>query len=364
VVSYLSLDFLHCELVFLKIRNRVMGLTVSIPTIQKARIGWYITRQMLTGRQRFPLVLMLEPLFRCNLRCQGCGKIAYPDSILNKQMSVAQCVAAAGECGAPVVSIAGGEPLLHPQAHEIVDALVAGKRFVYLCTNALLVAKRINEFKPSAYLTFNIHLDGLRERHDALVCRQGVFDRAVAAIRLLIAHGFRVTTNTTFFGGERPERAARFLDYVMSLGVEGMTVAPAFSYATAADQDHYLARDGITALFRNLFEIGRGRQWRFNHSSLYLDFLAGCRNYECTPWGNPTRNIFGWQRPCYLINEGYATTYRELMETTVWSEYGVGRDPRCAACMVHCGFEATAVLDLARNPLKSLKFKSRRSSRS
>ncbi len=330
---------------------------MGIPAIQKTRIGLYLIKQILTGKRRFPLVLMLEPLFRCNLRCKGCGKITYSDSILNKQLSVDECVAAAGECGAPVVSIAGGEPLLHQDIHLIVRRLTARKKFVYLCSNALLVSKRIGEFEPSPYLTFNIHLDGLRERHDALVCHPGVFDRAVAAIHLLVSRGFRVTTNTTIFGGETAENAARLFDFLSSLGIEAMTVAPAFSYETASDQEHFPERAGTQALFQRIFEIGKARKWRFNHSRLYLDFLAGGRNYECTPWGNPTRNIFGWQRPCYLINEGYTATYRELMQATDWAEYGVGRDSRCDACMVHCGFEATAVMDSVKNPLKTLKLK-------
>jgi hopanoid biosynthesis associated radical SAM protein HpnH len=317
-------------------------------------------RQVLAGRRRFPLVLMLEPLFRCNLRCKGCGKIAVSELELNRQLSVEECLRAALECGAPVVSIAGGEPLLHPEIPEVVRRLSALNKFVYLCSNALLVPKRIDEFEPSPYLTFNIHLDGLRDRHDALVCRPGVFDRAVGAIRLLLSRGFRVTTNTTFFGGETAENAAEFFDFLSSLGVEAMTIAPAFSYESASDREHFLQRDRSRALFRRLFEIGRERKWRFNHSSLYLDFLAGSREYPCTPWGNPTRNIMGWQKPCYLLNDGYAATYRELMDTTDWERYGVGRDRRCQACMVHCGFEATAVMDSLIHPLSILKLKWRR----
>jgi hopanoid biosynthesis associated radical SAM protein HpnH len=336
---------------------------LSIPAIQKTRISAYIFRQLLKGNRRFPLVLMLEPLFRCNLRCKGCGKISASAEILSRHLSVQECLAAAGECGAPVVSIAGGEPLLHPDIHLIARELTARKKFVYLCTNALLVAKRIDEFRPSRYLTFNVHLDGLGEQHDAQVGCPGVFDRATAAIGLLITQGFRVTTNTTFFGGQTPENAARFFDVLTSLGVEAMTVSPAFSYETAADQSHFLGREETRQLFRRIFTIGRDRKWRFNHSSLYLDFLAGGREYDCTPWGNPTRSIGGWQRPCYLLNDGYAATYSQLMETTAWENYGVGRDTRCAACMVHCGFEATAVMDSVKNPLKLLGLKRRRNGR-
>jgi len=327
---------------------------VGIPAIQKRRIGAYIVRRMLSGDRRFPLVLMLEPLFQCNLRCAGCGKIAYADEILNRRLSVEECVGAAEECGAPVVSMAGGEPLLHPDIHLVARALEARGKFVYLCTNALLVEKRIGDFAPSPYLTFNVHLDGLRERHDALVCCRGVFDRAVSAIRLLVSRGFRVTTNTTFFAGETPERAAGLFDFLTSLGVEAMTVAAAFSYENASDQEHFLGREGARDLFRRIFEIGRGRGWRFNHSGLYLDFLAGNREYACSPWANPTRNIFGWQRPCYLLDDGYLATYKELLETTDWGKCGAGGDPRCADCMVHSGFEPTAVMESVTSPLKAL----------
>lgn len=327
---------------------------MSIPVVQKVRIGAYIIRQMLLQKLRFPLVLMLEPLYRCNLHCRGCGKLAHSENILNKQLSVEECVNAANECGAPVVSIAGGEPLLHQGAPEIVNQITKRKRFVYLCTNALLVKKRINEFSPSPYFTFNVHLDGLRERHDALVCRSGVFDNAVEAIRLLTARGFRVTTNTTFYDGETPENASRLFDFIMSLGVEAMTVSPAFNYENTVDRQQFLGRSSTQRLFRRLFKIGKDRNWKFNHSRLYLDFLAGNRDYKCTPWGNPTRNVFGWQRPCYLLNEGYTTTYRELIDDTEWQKYGTGKDPRCSACMVHCGFEASAVMDLVKHPLKAL----------
>jgi hopanoid biosynthesis associated radical SAM protein HpnH len=323
---------------------------VGIPLVQKIRIGSYIMGKLVKGKKRFPLVLMLEPLFRCNLQCRGCGKIAHPAEVLKKELSVDECLAAALECGAPVVSIAGGEPLLHQDIHLIAEALQRHKRFVYLCTNALLAPKRMGQFKPSPYLTFNVHLDGLKERHDAGVCREGVFDSAVAAIKQLIKAGHRVTTNTTLFGEETPEGAAEFFDFVMSLGVEGMTVAPAFSYDSAADQDNFLTRAQAKELFLRIFELGRGRNWRFNHSSLYLEFLAGRRGYPCTPWGTPTRSIFGWQKPCYLLGDGYVDSFEELMQQTGWASYGAGNDPRCAECMVHCGFEPTAVMDAASHP--------------
>lgn len=330
------------------------AIDLGIPVVQQTRIGAYIVGRMLRADRRFPLVLMLEPLFRCNLHCRGCGKLDHPAEVMRRRMTLAECLDASDECGAPVVSIAGGEPLLHADMPRIVRGLTARRRFVYLCTNGLLVAEKIAAFTPSVYLTFNVHLDGLRERHDAGVCRRGVFDTAVAAIRLLIARGFRVTTNTTFFGAETPASAARFFDFLTSLGVEGMTVAPGFSYTAAASQDIFLGRARARALFQGILALAPKRGWRFNHSPLYLDFLAGNQTYECTPWGNPTRNIFGWQRPCYLIDDGYAASFAELMADTDWQRYGVGHDPRCADCMVHCGFEPSAVIDAVTRPWKLL----------
>ncbi len=336
---------------------------MAIPFIQKARIGAYVGRKRFgtNGNGRFPLVLMLEPLFHCNLRCKGCGKISYPKEILKKQMTPSECMNAADECGAPVVSIAGGEPLLHRRLPEIVRGFASRKKFVYLCTNALLVQERIHEFEPTPYLTFNVHLDALNDRHDKRVGREGVFENAVSAIRLLKNRGFRVTTNTTLFKGETAESAGELFDLLTSLNVEAMTVASAFNYENASDQEHFFNRDEAIDLFRSIFRAGKGKNWRFNHSSLYLDFLEGNQDYGCLPWGNPTRNIFGWQKPCYLINDGYEPTYEGLMKNTDWSKYGTGRDPRCTHCMLHSGFEPTAVMDSARNPLKALRVYLRRS---
>jgi hopanoid biosynthesis associated radical SAM protein HpnH len=292
---------------------------------------------------------MLEPLFRCNLHCKGCGKINYPPEVLRNHLSVDECIGAAEECGAPVVSIAGGEPLLHPEITTIVDELIKRKRFIYLCTNGLLVEKQFHNFSPNPYLTFNVHLDGMDEKHDEAVCYKGAFKKANEAIRKLVKAGFRVTTNTTFFKGQTAEEACRLFDHLSSLGIEAMTVAAGFNYDSADDQDCFLGREGTKELFRNILRQAKS-SWVFNHSGLYLDFLAGNRNYSCTPWGNPTRNQFGWQRPCYLLNDGYVSSYRELIEDTDWSRYGVGRDPRCADCMVHSGFEASAVLDVVKHP--------------
>lgn len=329
---------------------------MSLPWIQSYRVGKYILTQKLSGRKRYPLVLMLEPLFRCNLACAGCGKIDHPESVLAKRLSVEECLESAAECGAPVVSIPGGEPLLHPQIDAIVSGLIAQKRFVYLCTNALLLKKRMHLFQPSPYLTFSVHLDGDREEHDRAVCQEGVFDIATAAIREAVARGFRVTVNCTLFDDQEPERIARFFDFAMELGVEGITVSPGFNYERAPKQDVFLKRQKSKNLFRKLFSLGRSRGWRFNQSSLFLDFLAGNQSYQCTPWGSPARNVFGWQKPCYLlVGEGHAASFAELMEETDWDAYGLGRNPKCDQCQVHCGFEPTAVDDTFARPWQALR---------
>ena len=329
---------------------------MGVPLIQQYRVGRYILGQKLKGNERYPLVLMLEPLFRCNLACAGCGKIDYPDEILNKRLSFDDCMQAIDECGAPIVSIAGGEPLIHKEMPQIVQGYIERKKFVYLCTNALLLDRCMDDYSPSPYLTFSVHLDGNRDRHDASVCRDGVYDKCVEVIKKALGRGFRVTVNCTLFQGEAAEEVAGFMDDMMELGVEGVTISPGYWYERAPRQDVFLKRLGSKQLFRNLFALGRGRKWRFNQSSLYLDFLAGNQTYHCTPWGNPTRNVFGWQKPCYLlVGEGYASSFKELIEETEWDRYGTGVNPKCADCMVHSGYEATAVNDTFRNPLKAAR---------
>jgi hopanoid biosynthesis associated radical SAM protein HpnH len=302
-----------------------------------------VLRQKLRGIRRYPLVLMLEPLFRCNLACAGCGKIQFPAEILRRQLTPEQCLAAADECGAPVISIPGGEPLLHPQIAEIVQGLVARRKFVYLCTNALKLAEALPRFTPSKYLAFSVHMDGPRHEHDLAVCRPGTYDIAVTAIRAARSRGFRVTTNTTLFAGVDPARVRQFFDEMTTLGVEGMMISPGYSYEKAPDQDHFLRRNQTTALFRSILDRAK-RTWKFNQTPLFLEFLQGRFDLECTPWGSPTYNIFGWQRPCYLLGEGYCQSFRELMDSTDWSAYGrASGNPKCRDCMVHCGHEPSAV---------------------
>jgi len=328
---------------------------LGIPLLQKLSVGSYVVRQRLAGRKRYPLVLMLEPLFRCNLACAGCGKIDYPDEILNQRISVEDALEAVDECGAPVVSIAGGEPLLHKELPQIVRGIVARKKFVYLCTNALLMEKRMKDYAPSPYFVWSVHLDGNKEDHDKSVCQAGTYDRAVAAIKAAKERGFRCNINCTLFNTADAERIARFFDDVMAMGVDGITVSPGYAYERAPDQQHFLNRTATKNLFRDIFRRGNGgKNWSFSQSGLFLDFLAGNQTYHCTPWGNPTRTVFGWQRPCYLLGEGYAKTFKELMEDTDWDAYGTGNYEKCADCMVHSGYEASAVNDAIGSPLKAL----------
>jgi hopanoid biosynthesis associated radical SAM protein HpnH len=328
---------------------------VGIPLFQAARIASYVVRQHLSGRKRYPLVLMLEPLFRCNLACAGCGKIDYPDEILNQRLSYDDCMAAIDECGAPVVSIAGGEPLLHREMPEIVKGYLGRGKFVILCTNALLLAKKIDDFKPHPSFTWSIHLDGNQAMHDKSVCRHGVYDKAVEAIRLAKSKGFRVSINCTLFNDADSAQVAGFFDDMKALGLDGITVSPGYAYERAPDQQHFLNRTKTKELFRGILARGDGgRKWPFSQSIMFLNFLAGNEAYHCTPWGNPTRTVFGWQKPCYLLGEGYAKTFRELMDDTEWDKYGVGNYEKCADCMVHSGFEASAVKDMMRRPLKAL----------
>jgi hopanoid biosynthesis associated radical SAM protein HpnH len=319
-----------------------------VPLQQAIAVGKYLVEQRLKGRQKFPLVLMLEPLFRCNLACSGCGKIQHPPEILKSHLTPEECFNAVEECGAPVVSIPGGEPLLHPQIDRIVEGLVERKKFIYLCTNGLLLEKSLAKFKPSPYLTIMVHLDGMKELHDRCVDREGVFDKAIAAIKVAKAKGFRVTTNTTIFDGTKPKAVHELFDFLSNLGVDGMTISPGYSYELAPDREHFLQREQTKSLFREILNPFRKGQkhWNFNHNPLFLDFLIGQKDYECTPWGSPSYSVLGWQKPCYLLNEGHYNSFQELLDKTNWNEYGhKSGNPKCADCMMHCGYEPTAAMD-------------------
>jgi hopanoid biosynthesis associated radical SAM protein HpnH len=329
---------------------------VSVGMRQSVAIARYLMTQRLRGREKFPLLVELEPLFQCNLACSFCGKIQYPQHILKQRMPVDQALAAIEECGAPMVSIAGGEPLVHPEVHVMASELVKRKKFVFLCTNAILMKKKLDLFEPSPYFTWVVHLDGLRERHDEFVEREGIFDKAVEAIREAKRLGFRVNTNTTFLSTDTPKTVQEVLDFLNDeLQVDAIQISPAYAYEKAPDQDHFPGVTKTRELFREAFADGGRKRWRLNHTPLFLDFLEGKVDFECTPWGIPSYSIFGWQRPCYLMSDGYAKTYAELIETTDWSKYGRGRDPRCANCMAHCGYEPTAVLASTRSVKQALR---------
>ena len=328
---------------------------MAVPIMQAVRVGAYVVKQHLSGRKRYPLVLMLEPLFRCNLACAGCGKIDYPAPILNQRLSVQECLDADTECGAPVIAVAGGEPLLHKEMPEIIAKLLARRKYVYLCTNALLLEKKLDDYTPNPFFSWDVHLDGDKEMHDASVCQDGVYDRAVEAIRKAKARGFRVSINCTVFDGAKPERLAAFFDQVMAMGVDGIMTAPGYAYERAPDQAHFLNRQKTKQLFRDTFRLGKGKKWKFTQSPLFLNFLAGNETYQCTPWGKPLRNVFGWQKPCYLLGEGYAKTFKELMDDTAWEQYGTGNYEKCADCMVHSGYESSAVIDAVKRPLHIMK---------
>ena len=318
---------------------------MSLPAGQMWAVTGHVLKQKLLRRKRYALVLELEPLFRCNLACSGCGKIQYPAQVLKKNLTVDQCVNAVEECSAPVVSIAGGEPLLYAHIGELVQELVKRRKYVYVCTNAILLKEKLGQgiFKPSTYLSFAVHMDGLKEEHDDSVCRDGVYDVAVEGIKEAVKQGFRVTTNTTLFNTADPLRVREFFDAMTDLGVEGMMVSPGYSYSKAPDQEHFLQREKTKELF-NAALSNKKKQWQFNQSPLFLQFLMGKQDFECTPWGIPLYNNFGWQRPCYLLQEGYVKTYQELLATTKWENYGrKSGNPKCQDCMVHCGYEPSAV---------------------
>jgi len=326
---------------------------MPVPISQAWTVASYVLTQKLKGRKQYPLVLMLEPLYRCNLACAGCGKIQYPAHVLKRELSPEECFKAVDECGAPMVSIPGGEPLMHSQIEKIVEGLVARKKYIYLCTNALLLKEKLHLFKPSKYLTFSVHLDGQKEHHDFSVCREGGYELAVEGIKAALARGFRVTTNTTLFDGADPNSVRAFFDEMMKLGVEGMMLSPGYNYDKAPDQKHFLGRARTRRLFRAMLS-NRKPAWRFNQSMLFLEFLMGKRDFRCTPWGMPTYSIFGWQKPCYLLQDGYADTFDELMATTEWGNYGTeSGNPQCANCMVHSGYEASGV-DYTFSSLKGL----------
>jgi hopanoid biosynthesis associated radical SAM protein HpnH len=318
---------------------------MAMPLRQSIRLGAYLAKQKLKRQDKYAILVELEPLFACNLKCGGCGKIQQPAHLLKQRMPVQQAVGAVEESGAPMVSIAGGEPLMHPQIDEITRILLERNKIVFLCTNALLLPKHIHKFKPHRNFAWMVHIDGLEEKHDASVRKEGGFQAAVDAIKMAQDLGFKVMTNTTFFNTDSPQDVIDVLDYLNDVvGVDNMQLSPGYAYEKAPDQEHFLGVQQTRELFSKAFADGRRKKWRLNHSPLFLDFIEGKKDFECTPWGIPSYSLLGWQRPCYLLDDGYAKTWRELIEETEWDKFGRGKDPRCANCMAHCGYEPTAVI--------------------
>lgn len=318
---------------------------MGMPMRQSIRLGTYLMKQKIKRVDKFPLLVELEPLFACNLKCNGCGKIQQPAHLLKQRMPVEQAVNAIVESGAPMVSIAGGEPLMHKEMDVIVQRLLDLNKIVFLCTNAVLLPKHLHRFTPHKNFAWMVHIDGLRERHDESVSKEGVFDQAVEAIRMAKEAGFRVNTNTTFFDTDTPQDVIDVLDYLNDeLGVDLMQISPGYAYEKAPDQEHFLGVQQTRELFKKAFGDGRRKKWRLNHSPVFLDFLEGRVDLDCTAWAIPSYSLLGWQKPCYLLDDGHVKTYRELVEGTDWEAYGRGKDERCANCMAHCGYEPSAVM--------------------
>lgn len=326
---------------------------MRFPLKQTISIARYISRQKKAKNPRFPLVLMLEPLHACNLTCSGCGRIREYSDTVSKMMPLEDCLKAADDCGAPVVSICGGEPLLYPQIEELVEKLLAQKRVVYLCTNGQLLNKKLDLFKPHPFFNINIHLDGVKKTHDLIVEKDGAYDKAVQGIREALAKGFTVCTNTTIYKQTDVEDTKKFIKELDELGVKGILIAPAYGYEDVDDQSIFLSRTEIIEKFKALRDVCNGKKiWS---TPLYLDFLEGKREFSCTPWGNVTYNIKGWKAPCYLITDKHYDSYQNFINSVDWNRYGPGRDKRCEHCMVHCGFEATAALETSKSLKSALR---------
>ena len=323
------------------------------PLEMALRLGWYILKNKARGRRRFPLVTMLEPLEACNLACEGCGRIREYEAVIDRTVSLEKCLAAVEESGAPIVSIAGGEPTLHSQIHDIVNGITARKKFVYMCTNALLMDRVMKNIPPSKYFCFVVHLDGMEEAHDKSVYRKGVFKMAIRGIETALAKGYRVTTNTTVFNGCDEDDLIEMFTLVTKMGVEGAMVSPGYQFKFVPNQELFVSRQAARKIFKNVLDPKR--KIRFYNNPLYLDFLRGDRDYSCTAWSNPTYTVMGWREPCYLLGDRHTQDVNDLFKDEVWDRYGVGTDPRCANCMMHCGFESASVFGALSSPRDAIR---------
>jgi hopanoid biosynthesis associated radical SAM protein HpnH len=319
----------------------------------------YIAKKRLTRTPRFPLVLMLEPLHACNLTCTGCGRIREYEDTIKQKLSVEECLASVEEAAAPIVSICGGEPFIYPEIGKLTREIIKKRRHVIICTNGMFIQKKLHEFKPTSRLTFNIHLDGLRETHDKAVEREGVFDAAIEGINVAKKAGFLVCTNTTVYKETDINEIDALYTYLTKLGVDGFLLSPAYGYSAVQKTNPkgaaeiFLTRDDIREKFKEAKRLFK--KHKMNNSPIYLEFLSGERELSCTAWGNPTRNVKGWKGPCYLITDEHHDSFDGLINNTDWSKYGRGNDPRCEHCMVHSGFEASAALGVNGRLGDSLK---------
>lgn len=326
---------------------------MSRPLELAARLTWHIAKNKLAGRKRFPLVTMLEPLEKCNLACVGCGRIREYESVIDHMLTVEQCLAAVEESGAPIVSIAGGEPTIHPQIHEIVNRITAQKRFVYMCTNALLMERMFRKIPPSKHFAFVVHMDGMEKAHDKSVYRKGVFRIALKGIKEALDKGYRVTTNTTVFNGVDEDDVIEMFKMLTDIGVEGCMISPGYQFDSVPDQNLFITRQRARKVFRSILNPKHGI--RFYNNPLYLDFLRGEREYECSAWANPTYTIMGWREPCYLLGDRHTQSIEPLFSDELWDRFGPGKDPRCADCLMHCGFESTSVFEAMKTPKDAIK---------
>jgi hopanoid biosynthesis associated radical SAM protein HpnH len=320
------------------------------PLELSVRLAWYILKNRVKGRKRFPLVTMLEPLEMCNLACIGCGRIREYKPVLDKMMPVDEALSAVRESGAPIVSIAGGEPTIHPRIDEIINKLVAEKYFVFCCTNGLLLERMLDKIPPSKYFCWVVHMDGMEEKHDESVARKGVFKRAVEGIGLALERGYRVCTNTTIFRNSDVEDLREMFRLVREIGVEGSMISPGYDFEDAPDQDLFLTRRESRTIFQNLLDPAHIEGIKFYNNPLYLNFLKGDREYQCTAWSNPTYTVMGWRKPCYPLADEHVGDVNELYDAGLWDRFGVGKDPRCANCMMHCGFESATIFQAVTTP--------------
>ena len=314
------------------------------------RLAVYLLKKRLTGRKRFPLVTMLEPLEMCNLACVGCGRIREYQPVIDRMMPVDVALNAVKESGAPIVSIAGGEPTIHPKIDEIINRLIEDKYFVYCCTNGLLLDKMLTKIPPSKYLCWVVHMDGMEEMHDESVARKGVFKKAVQVMELALSQGYRVCTNTTIFKNSDVEDLWEMFRLVKDIGVEGSMISPGYDFEDAPIQDMFLNRQESRNIFKKLLDPTKTQGMKFYNNPLYLNFLQGKREYQCTAWSNPTYTVLGWRKPCYPLADEHVQDVDELYEADLWQKYGVGNDPRCANCMMHCGFESATIFKAISTP--------------